>query len=149
MPCPGGASEAVDAASRARFLLSGPGMDESMWPPTAPREADDLLATPDGVVAGLRRVEHRIAELAHDGQLLAELFGVVADRLLSLVARANAATKAGDPDAAEIRRLVAVSAGNARALAFNAMHTLQRSATILSLQPDAIASSADPAAPNH
>jgi hypothetical protein len=53
------------------------------------------------------------------------------------------------PDAAEIRRLVAVSAGNARALAFNAMHTLQRSATILSLQPDAIASSADPAAPNH
>lgn len=124
-------------------------MHDSVSHPTSPRGRDDLLATPDGVVAGLRRVEHRIAELAHDGQLLAELFGVVADRLLALVAHANEAAQAGDHDAQEIRRLVATSAANARTLAFNAMHTLQRTATILTLQPQHIATPAEPPAPNH
>ncbi|MCW5890398.1 MAG: hypothetical protein KIT14_07575 [bacterium] len=124
-------------------------MHDSVSPTTPSRALDDLLATPDGVVAGLRRVEHRIAELAHDGQLLAELFGVVADRLLALVAHANEATHAGDPDAPEIRRLVATSAANARALAFNAMHTLRRTATILSLQPADIAAPQASASTNH
>lgn len=109
-----------------------------------PAAADaTLLTTPDDVVVGLRRVERRIAEIAHDGHLLAELFGVVADRLLALAAHAEQAAQAGHPDLAEIRRLVATSAVHARALAFNAMHTLTRTATILSLQPDALTPAAD------
>lgn len=121
----------------ARFLLCGPAMPADDPRPDADGR-DDVVATPDGVLEGLRRVEARIARLGDDGNALATLIAAVGERLLVVAAQVGDANRAGDPRADELRRRVADAASAARVLAADALRALERSATILHAQHDAL-----------
>lgn len=127
--------DAANAAHGARFLLCGETMSVDS---SSRRRTPSDAATPDAVLDGLRRVERRIAALGDDGRLLAELIANVGERLVLAAAHADAATRDGDPQAEALRRLVADAAAAARSLAADALHALDRTATILDAQADTL-----------
>ncbi|MCW5890396.1 MAG: hypothetical protein KIT14_07565 [bacterium] len=110
----------------------------------SPGGRDDVVATPDGVLEALRRVEIRIARLGDDGGRLATLIAGVGERLLAVATAVEAAGPAGDPRADELRRRVTAAAAAARALAADALRALERTAAVLHAQHDAFGSRRPP-----
>lgn len=120
----------------ARFLLCGPAMPPASQTP--PLDRDDLVATADGVVEGLRRLDARIARVGADGERLAALIAEIGARLLDVAAQVDAAGAAGDARADELRQQVAGAAATARTLAADALRALARTAAVLDAQHDAL-----------
>lgn len=121
----------------ARFLLCGPAMPTASHP-SPPPGRDDLVATPDGVVDGLRRLDARIARVGADGQRLAALIAQIGERLRAVAAQVDAASAAGDARTDELRQQVAGAAATARTLAADALRALARTAAVLDAQHDAL-----------